>query len=120
MAAIFFSCCCPPSSSTKPSCWVLPCLWQVIVKGYGVPVLVIFLAIYAVALTIGCLSCFYLFGFVFWWHDYPRGGNFWGMMLGVPIFVSCAIGVALLIASWVADGAKVGVLLILALCHYLC
>lgn len=71
-----------------------------------------FLAIYAVALTIGCLSCFYLFGFVFWWHDYPRGGNFWGMMLGVPIFVSCAIGVALLIASWVADGAKVGVLLI--------
>lgn len=34
------------------------------------------------------------------------------MMLGVPIFVSCAIGVALLIASWVADGAKVGVLLI--------
>lgn len=71
-----------------------------------------FLAIYAVALTIGCLSCFYLFGFAFWWHDYPRGGNFWGMMLGVPIFVSCAIGVALLIASWVNGSEKVGVLLI--------
>ena len=35
-----------------------------------------FLAIYAVALTIGCLSCFYLFGFVFWWHDYPRVATF--------------------------------------------
>ena len=71
-----------------------------------------YLSVYAVGLTIGCLSCFYLFGFAFWWHDYPRGGNFWGMVLAVPAFVSCAVGVAVLIASWLDDSQKVGVLLI--------
>lgn len=71
-----------------------------------------FLAIYAVGLTIGCLSCFYLFGFAFWWHDYPRGGNFWGMVLAVPIFVSCAIGVSLLLASFLDSSERAGLVLI--------
>lgn len=71
-----------------------------------------FLAIYAVGLTIGCLSCFYLFGFAFWWHDYPRGGNFWGMMLATPIFVSCAIGVSLLLASFLDSSERAGLVLI--------
>lgn len=71
-----------------------------------------FLAIYTTTLTIGCLACFYLFGFAFWWHDYPRGGNFFGMILGVPIFVSCSIGLALLVASLLDNSEQVGVLLI--------
>lgn len=46
------------------------------------------------------LGCLYLFGFTFWLNDYPRGGNFWGMLIAVPIFVSCVIGLSMLIASF--------------------
>lgn len=42
------------------------------------------------------LGCFYLFGFTFWLYiDYPRGGNFIGMLIAVPIFISCIIGLAM-------------------------
>lgn len=51
-------------------------------------------------LTIGCLGCFYLFGFTFWWFDYPRGGNFIGMLIAVPIAVFCIISMTLLFASF--------------------
>lgn len=71
-----------------------------------------FWAIVVVSVLIGCLSAWYLFGFAFWWHDYPKGGNFWGMMLAVPIFVLCAVSVGLLIASWLDTSERVGVLLI--------
>lgn len=71
-----------------------------------------FLAIVSVAVVIGCLSAWYLFGFAFWWHDYPRGGNFWGMMLAVPVFALCAVSVSLLFASVVDCSERVGVLFI--------
>ena len=38
-----------------------------------------FLAIYLVALTIGTLSCLYLFGFTFGFNDYPQGLNHIGI-----------------------------------------
>ncbi|ANF82196.1 multidrug ABC transporter permease [Acinetobacter sp. NCu2D-2] len=50
--------------------------------------------------TIGCLGCFYLFGFTFWWYDYPRGGNFIGMLMAVPISMFCIIGLTTLLASF--------------------
>lgn len=59
-----------------------------------------FFAIFSSILTIGCLGCFYLFGFTFWLYDYPHGGNFWGMLLGVPIFISSVIGLSMLFASF--------------------
>jgi ABC-2 type transport system permease protein len=57
-----------------------------------------FFAIFAAILTIGCLGCLYLFGFTFWLYEYPHGGNFWGMLFAVPIYVSCIIGLAMLLA----------------------
>lgn len=59
-----------------------------------------FFAIFSAILTIGCLGCFYLFGFTFWLYDYPHGGNFLGMLIGVPIFISCVIGLSMVIASF--------------------
>ena len=59
-----------------------------------------FFALFSAILTIGCLGCFYLFGFTFWLYDYPHGGNFWGMLIGVPIFISCVIGLSMVIASF--------------------
>jgi ABC-2 type transport system permease protein len=58
--------------------------------------------------TIGCLGCFYLFGFSFWWFDYPRGGNFWGMLLSVPVFVFCMIGLSTLFASFLDMPERAG------------
>lgn len=59
-----------------------------------------FFALFCAILTIGTLACFYLFGFTFWLNDYPHGGNFLGMLIAVPIFVSCVIGTAILLASF--------------------
>jgi len=50
--------------------------------------------------TIGCLGCFYLFGFSFWLFDYPRGGNLLGMLLAVPVFIYTIIGMTCLFASF--------------------
>ena len=59
-------------------------------------------------LTIGCLGCFYLFGLIYWLYDYPRGGNFWGMLLGVPLYISCIIGLAMVIASYLDMPERAG------------
>ena len=67
-----------------------------------------FFGIYLAALTIGCLGCFYLFGFTFWINDYPRGGNFWGMLLAVPIFISCVIAMAMVLASYLDISERAG------------
>ncbi|KAF5276380.1 hypothetical protein FQR65_LT16373 [Abscondita terminalis] len=60
------------------------------------------------ALTIGCLGCFYLFGFTYWLNDYPRGGNFWGMLFAVPIFISCVIAMAMVLASYLDISERAG------------
>lgn len=56
--------------------------------------------IFLCILTIGTLGCFYLFGFTFWLNDYPRGGNFCGMFIAVPIFLSCIIAMTLYLATF--------------------
>ena len=71
-----------------------------------------FLAIYLVALTIGTFGCLYLFGFTFWFNDYPRGGNFIGMLCAVPIFISAVIGLAFLIASYLDTSERAGHLIV--------
>lgn len=67
-----------------------------------------FWATFTAILTIGCLGCLYLFGFTFWLYQYPSGGNFWGMLLAVPIYVSCIIGLAMLVGSLVDLPERVG------------
>ena len=71
-----------------------------------------FWAIFLAILTIGCLGCFYLFGFTFWLYDYPRGGNFIGMLIAVPIFISCIIGLAMLLASFLDMPERAGYLIV--------
>ena len=71
-----------------------------------------FWAIFAAILTISCLGCLYLFGFTFWFYEYPHGGNFWGMLLAVPIYVSCIIGLAMLVGSLVDMPERVGHLIV--------
>lgn len=71
-----------------------------------------FFGIYLAALTIGCLGCFYLFGFTFWLNDYPRGGNFWGMLIAVPIFISSAIALAMVLASYLDISERAGHLIV--------
>ncbi len=67
-----------------------------------------FFGLVCAILTIGCLGCFYIFGFTFWLYDYPHGGNFWGMLLGVPIFISCVIGLSLVFASFLDMPERAG------------
>ncbi len=59
-----------------------------------------FWACFSAIFIIGCLGCFYLFGFTFWLYDYPHGGNFWGMLLAVPIYISCVIGLGFVFGSY--------------------
>lgn len=76
------------------------------------PNLIEFWAIYSAILTIGILACFYLFGFTFWLNDYPHGGNFWGMLLAVPLYVSCIIGLSMLLASFLDQPERAGHLIV--------
>lgn len=71
-----------------------------------------FCGIFACFFTIGCLGCFYLFGFIFWFNDYPRGGNFWGMLLAVPIFVACITSMGLLFGSLLDMAERAGYILV--------
>lgn len=48
---------------------------------------------------IGILSCFYYFGFVFWWQDYPQDANFLGLLVAVPVFVISVVCVSLWLGS---------------------
>lgn len=71
-----------------------------------------FWAIFATIFTISGLGSLYLYGFTFWLYEYPHGGNFWGMILAVPIYVSCVIGLGLLLGSLVDMPERVGHLVV--------
>lgn len=44
------------------------------------------------------LNCCYFFGFVFWFQDYPRGGNFGGMLLLLLLFSLAEAAFGMLVA----------------------
>lgn len=71
-----------------------------------------FWGIFFAIFTIGCLSSFYLFGFTFWLYDYPHGGNFWGVLLAVPVYVSCVTAIGLLLASFLDIPERAGHLVV--------
>lgn len=76
------------------------------------PKVVEFWGIFFAIVTIGCLGSFYLFGFTFWFYDYPHGGNFLGMLLAVPIFVGCVTALGFLIATLLDSAERAGHLIV--------
>lgn len=54
----------------------------------------------AAFVLVGCLSCLYFFGFVFWLQDYPRAGNLAGLLVVVPVFTLATVMLAMLLGSF--------------------
>lgn len=48
--------------------------------------------------SVAFLNCCYFFGFVFWFQDYPRGGNFGGLLLLLPLFSLTVAAFGMLLA----------------------
>lgn len=48
---------------------------------------------------LGSLTSYFFFGFVFWFQDYPRGGNLGGMLLCAPVFCAAVSALGLLVGS---------------------
>lgn len=61
----------------------------------------------------GMLNLLYYAGFVFWFQDFPRGGNLPGLLLGGAFFVAAVVGLGALVGSFfrVREHAIHGVLL---------
>lgn len=53
-------------------------------------------ALNAFALVV-VLNAMYFFGFVFWWQDYPRGGNAAGALLLTVLFAYCVAALGILV-----------------------
>jgi ABC-2 type transport system permease protein len=53
--------------------------------------------------TLGWLSGLYYFGWIFVWHDYPRGGNPRGALALLAVFVPAVAGLAALLGWWLAN-----------------
>lgn len=66
------------------------------------------LAIWTAAVLIGCASACYLFGWVFTWFDYPRGGNLGGLLVALPIFVGCVAALGLYVGSFLDSSERAG------------
>ena len=48
--------------------------------------------------SVAFLNCCYFFGFVFWFQDYPRGGNFGGLLLLLLLFSLTVAAFGMLLA----------------------
>ncbi|PAT35448.1 ABC transporter permease [Vandammella animalimorsus] len=55
----------------------------------------------------GWLAGLYYFGWMFFWHDYPSGGNPLGALALLGLFVPAVVGCAALLGLWVADRERV-------------
>lgn len=49
---------------------------------------------------LGMASLLYYAGFVFWFQDYPRGGNLPGLLLFAVLFVAAVVGLAAFVGSF--------------------
>ena len=58
-----------------------------------------FLGTWSAFTLLGSLMSGFFFGFIFWFQDYPRGGNFWGLLLCVPLFAASVSALGLLVGS---------------------
>jgi ABC-2 type transport system permease protein len=71
-------------------------------RGQGRTTAPAFLGIASAFIAIGCVNALYYFGFMFWFQDYPRGGNFAGMLLATLLYISAVVAFALCIGSFFA------------------
>ncbi|GLS05928.1 ABC transporter [Chitiniphilus shinanonensis] len=55
---------------------------------------------------IGMLTLAYFLGFVFWFQDYPRGGNALGALVAVPLFMTACVGLAMWLGSIMPNRAR--------------
>lgn len=58
------------------------------------------IGIASACLLIGFINMLYYAGFMFWYQDYPRGGNFPGMLVGGLLFVGAVVALGMFIASF--------------------
>ncbi len=58
------------------------------------------LGIAAACLLIGFTSMLYYAGFMFWYQDYPQGGNFPGLLVAGLLFVGAVVALGLFLASF--------------------
>ncbi|QXL85390.1 fumarylacetoacetase [Comamonas sp. NLF-1-9] len=58
-----------------------------------------FLGTWCAFTLLGSLMGWFFFGFIFWWQDYPRGGNLAGLLLAVPLFAASVSALGLLVGS---------------------
>ena len=64
-------------------------------RGFGA-----YLGMLAAFASIAFVNCLYFFGFVFWFQDYPRGGNLGGMLLFAALFCCMVAACGALIGSF--------------------
>ena len=50
--------------------------------------------------SVAFINSAYFFGFVYWWQDYPRGGNFGGMVFFMVLFSLTVAAVGFLLATF--------------------
>lgn len=55
---------------------------------------------FAAACLVGFVNLLYFTGFVFWFQDYPRGGNFTGLLAAAVLFVAAVSALALFVGSF--------------------
>ena len=53
--------------------------------------------------VLGWLSGLYYFGWIFVWHDFPRGGNPLGALALLAVFVPAVVGLSALMGWWLAN-----------------
>lgn len=58
-----------------------------------------FLGSWCAFTLLGSLMSLLFFGFVFWFQDYPRGSNFPGLLLAVPVFSASVSALGMLVGS---------------------
>lgn len=49
--------------------------------------------------SVALINSMYFFGFVLWWHDYPRGGNLPGLMLFSALFALAVAAFGMMLGS---------------------
>lgn len=59
-----------------------------------------FLGTWCAFTLLGSLMGWFFFGFIFWFQDYPRGGNLAALLLCVPLFAAGVSALGLLVGSF--------------------
>ncbi|AKJ32097.1 ABC transporter permease [Caldimonas brevitalea] len=62
--------------------------------------------------SVALINSAYYFGWVLWWQDYPRGGNFAGLLVFAVLFALCLAAFGMLLGSWFVTRERGGQLLL--------